>query len=245
MSEGLGCVLSALGVVGFFGLLWLVSRNSSIRRFVGRSYTRGVLLVLDREVDPRALYFVGTVHGRDLKLIRRGVDAAERRVFVWMTQEGRAGDPGRALLMDALHDHVTDWEGELREGAREAIRAQLEAQGVELSGLRVAADVPLDADARARQAWWVCWLKYEGVAGQLCCDALEFWLDSRGAGLWSLETKGGDRYTSVQVADDPGFRLVCHPAQQLPESVLGGDLRDTRQLSLPEMTQPVGRTDAA
>jgi hypothetical protein len=242
VSEGLALILLLSGIAAFFVLLALVARNSSIRRFVGRSYTRGVLVVLEREVDPRALYFVGAVQGQDANLIRRGVDASDRRVFVWMTQEGRAGDPGRALLMDALHDHVKDWteewDGRLHDEVREAIRAKLESQGVRLGGLRLAADAPLDAETRARGAWWVCGVRYEGVAGRLCCDALEFWLDSRGAGLWSLRTREGNRFTSVEVAEDPGFRLVCHAAHALPDNLLGGPLRETKQLSLAEMAQP-------
>lgn len=230
MGEVTAWALTMLGLAVFFGILWRVSMGAGIKRFVGRAYERGALVICGEE----ALYFVATVRGNDAKLIRAGLEKSERRVHVWMTQGGRAGDPARALLLDALNE--IEWPGQLDEAFEAAVRTRLEEQGVALESLRLACSVPLDDEARARHAWWVCYVDYEGVGGSLCCDALEFWMDARGAGLWSLTTRDGVRLTSAQI--DADFRMTCHAAHDLPDNLLGGPLKDRVQLTFADMATP-------
>lgn len=238
MSESVLFVLVIVAAGVFFGVIGLVASNASIRRLMGRSFDRGAMLILHERV-PRALYFIGNVRGVDAARIKKGLAASDRRAFVWMSQAGRAGDPGRALLLDALTEVIAEgevrWPGSITPEVENAVRRKLDRVGVELGSLRLAGEVELDDDARARHAWWVCYVQYESVAGQLCCDGLEFWLDAQGPGLWSLKTRT-ERLTSVQVAAQPDFHLSCHAAHDLPSHLLGGPLKDKRQLRLADMT---------
>ena len=211
------------GVLAFFFALAWMARGAGTRRFMGRVWERGALRVTETE----ALYFVAKVRGTDAAKIREALQQSDRRAHVWMTQDGRGGDPGRALLIDALNE-VT-WKGSLDDEFEGSVRAWLQSRGVALESLELACSMPWDDETRARHAWWICYVDYEGVGGMLCCDALEFWMDGQGAGLWSLTVKDRGSLTSKQVLSDPDFLLLSIAAHELPAHLLGGPLKDAEQ----------------
>ena len=129
---------------------------------------RGAMLIV-HDHDPRALYFVATLQGKDAARVKKGLAASKRRAFVWMSQSGRAGDPGRALLNDALTEVIGEgevaWAGALTSEIESAVRKKLERLGVKLDSLRLVGNMPFDEDARARHAWWVCSVNRVPVGG--------------------------------------------------------------------------------
>ena len=237
MTDPIVFVMGIVGAGVVLALIGVTVANAGVRRFMAHPLERSVMLIVHNH-DPCALYFVAILQGNDAARVKKGLAASKRRAFVWMSQSGRAGDPGRALLNDALTEVVgeceVDWAGVLTSEIESAVRRKLERLGVKLDSLRLAGNVPFDEDARARHAWWVCSVEYPSVAGRLCCDGLEFWMDARGPGLWSLKARER-RLTSVEVAADPERRLSCHPAQVLPPDVLGEPLEDRRSMRLADM----------
>lgn len=212
MNEYAAFALVMVALALFVAVIAKVAGNAAIKRFMSRTFERGAMVILDRETNPRALYFVATLQGTDVARVKAALVRSRRRPFVWMTQGGRGAAPGRSLLLDAVTEVSSEheWTGELTPDFESEIRKRLEVSGVTLSALRVAADVPFDDAARARHAWWVCYTDYELVAGTLCCDALEFWLDARGAELWSLSTR------DKKVAADPAFAVLSSRSRVPP-----------------------------
>ena len=240
MSDPFLFVLVIVGTGLSLAVIGVAVSNAGLRRFMARPRECSAMLIV-HDHDPHALYFVASVQGKDIARVKKGLAGSTRRAFVWMSQSGRAGDPGRALLNDALTEVIGEaevaWAGVLTPEVERAVRTKLGRSGVELGALRLAGSVPFDEHARSRHAWWVCAAAYESVAGRLCCDGLEFWLDAQGPGLWSVKTDDR-RLTSVEAAADPELRLSCHPAHDLPPDVLGGPLEDRRSMRLEDMTTP-------
>jgi hypothetical protein len=211
-------------------LAWLARRlrRRSIARLLEGPVTKGAVVITSEVADARVLYLVATVKGVDADRIA-GAFRGAPDTFVWCSQTPL--DPARNLLWDVVRPLEQSWEGTITDEVRTTVAEGLAARGVDLIDIEVALEVPYDHRARARQAWWVCFVKYSPreSSATFHCDGLEWWLDAAsGAGLWSLSSEER-MWTSVEASQRDGFRLGVCPA--------GAPAR-RRQLALDELGQP-------